>query len=99
MVITKQPAGPVIPTGFNSFWVFHKDGRWFIVTWTPTAYEIPRGTDPRAVCIEFAHHGTSAQHRVPDEMVRCHSLRPLTPAELESAAKDVTSSGPAYDVG
>ncbi len=38
-LIVSAQQGPVWPDRGNSFWVSHKEGNWFVSTWTPVGYQ------------------------------------------------------------
>lgn len=82
MIISSQD-GPVWPDRGNSFWVSHRDGTWYLSTWAPTGYRVPRGQDMFAVCAACMSLGGSAMWRVPTEIASKFGLQELGSDEYD----------------
>ena len=83
LVVSNQ-RGPVWPGQGNSFWLSHKQGTWFLSTWSPIGYRIPENQDILALCCACMSAGaTSAMYRVPHEIVTRFALRELGGEEYE----------------
>ena len=67
LVVSSQ-RGPVWPNRGNSFWLSLQSGTWYLSTWSPVCYRIPRGEDLVAVCSACMEFGTSAMYQVPQEI-------------------------------
>ena len=82
LIISAQQ-GPVWPNHGNSFWMTHKEGSWFLSTWTPVCYQVPADQDMVALCCACMGVGTSAMYRVPAEIVARFGLREIDDRQYE----------------
>ena len=82
LVVSAQ-RGPVWPDRGNSFWLSLQSGTWYLSTWSPTCYRIPRGQDIVALCSACMGVGTSAMYRVPDEIAVRFGLEQISDSEFE----------------
>jgi len=82
LVVSSQE-GPVWPDRGNSFWLSHKDGVWYLSTWGPVGYQIPREQDAVALCSTCMSIGGSAMSRVPSDVASKFQLRQLDDHEYE----------------
>jgi len=82
MIISSQD-GPVWPDRGNSFWVSHRDGTWYLSTWAPVGYRVPRDQDIFAVCDACMGLGGSAMYRVPGDLATRFGLQELQGDEYE----------------
>ena len=80
MVISSQD-GAVWPDGGNSFWVSHREGTWFLGTWAPVGYRVPRDQDVLAVCAACMGLGGPAMSRVPADVASRFGLQELASDE------------------
>jgi len=81
-LIVSSQTGPVWPNRGNSFWLSYQGGIWFLSTWSPACYRIPRGTDVVALCSACMESGTSAIYRVPEEIVTKFFLERISDDEF-----------------
>ena len=75
--------GAVWPDRGNSFWVSHRDGVWYLSTWAPVGYRVPRDQDVIAVCAACMDLGGSAMDRVPTEIASRFGLEELESDEYD----------------
>jgi hypothetical protein len=83
LVVSRQD-GAVRPSDGNSFWVSHREGIWYLCTWAPTCYRVPREADLVSLCAEFAERAGSAQSRVPPSLVQRYRLVQLSSEDAGS---------------
>ena len=58
----------------NSFWVCRPAGHWYVCTWAPYYYRVPREQSVADLCEAFVDVGTEAEARVPDDLIARFSL-------------------------
>ena len=83
MLVVSAQRGPVWPNQGNSFWLSLQSGTWYLSTWLPACYRIPGGQDVVAVCSACMEFGTSAMHRVPDDIAARFGLERISDDEFE----------------
>jgi hypothetical protein len=56
----------------TSFWVRYSQatGQWYLFTWAPRFYQIPRGQAPDPVCLDCLRDSESCNFSVPDHLVQ-----------------------------
>ncbi len=82
-LIVSAQRGPVWPDRGNSFWLSLQSGTWYLSTWSPVCYRIPAGQDVVALCSACMEIGTSAMHRVPNELAARFGLERISDDEFE----------------
>jgi hypothetical protein len=78
LVVTQSE--PNYPT-VNSFWIQEKNGRCYLVTWAPNAYEVPAGGIAET-CHAILNSSETALIEVPEMEVSKYGLRKLNTKEL-----------------
>jgi hypothetical protein len=73
----------VWPDRGNSFWLSHKEGSWFLSTWTPICYQVPANQDIVALCSACMAVGASALYCGPAEIVACFGLQEIEDRQTE----------------
>jgi hypothetical protein len=81
LVVSTQQ-GPVWPDGGNSFWLSLQGGIWYLSTWSPICYRIPRDQDIVALCSACMEVGRSAMYQVPDEIAARFGLEEISNSEF-----------------
>ena len=87
LVVSTQE-GPVWPNRGNSFWMSRLDGVWYISTWGPICYRVPRAGELISLCSACMQVGSSAMWRVPDEIVCRFGLQEIGHAEFHRLFED-----------
>ena len=82
LVVSAQ-RGPAWPDRGNSFWVSLQSGTWYLSTWSPACYRIPKDQDIVALCSACMGVGTSAMDRVPDEIAVRFGLEQISDNEFQ----------------
>jgi hypothetical protein len=82
-LIVSAQQGPVWPIHGNSFWLSHKEGLWYLTTWTPVHYRVPANQDIVGLCSACMAVGTSAMYRVPPELVTRFELQEIDDRQYE----------------
>jgi hypothetical protein len=73
LVVSCQ-SGAVWPNRGNSFWLSLKNATWYLCTWHPALYKVPRGKDMVALCRECMSFGSSAMYTVPEHITHQFGL-------------------------
>jgi hypothetical protein len=81
LVVSSQE-GPVWPNRGNSFWLYRKQGAWYLSTWSAVGYRVPVDADLLAIC-SASMNGASAMYRVPPELIERFGLQELTENEYD----------------
>lgn len=68
LVLSRQ-RGPAWPDGGNSFWICRVGVAWYVCTWAPCYYRVPRCSPVLDVAEAFVDVGKSAQPRVSVELI------------------------------
>jgi hypothetical protein len=82
LVVSTQQ-GPVWPNRGNSFWLSHREGSWYLSTWTPVHYRVPANQELVQLCSVCVAAGTSAMYRVPPEIVTRFGLQEIDDRHYE----------------
>jgi hypothetical protein len=82
LIVSAQP-GPVSRDRANSFWLSHREGLWYLSTWTPVHYRVPADQDVVQLCSECMKAGASAMYRVPSEIVARFQLQEIDDRQHE----------------
>ena len=82
LTISTQP-GPLWPDQGNSFSVSHREGVWYLSTWSPVHYRVPPGQDLVEICAACMALGKSAMYRVPPELVARFQLLEIDDRQFE----------------
>ncbi len=84
MVVAREL--PYYPTS-NCFWVTHKNEDWFISTFAPRMYTVPRDVDIFQVCKECMESSVKAIARIDVEIVERYGLKLLSSEEYQRVCK------------
>jgi hypothetical protein len=68
LVVSRQ-LGAAWPDRGNSFWICRLADDWYVGTWTPYYYRVPASSSVVDVAEAFVDVGTSAQYRVPPNLI------------------------------
>jgi hypothetical protein len=79
LVVSRQ-SGPAYPFAGNSF--SSQNGQWYVSTWVPVCYRVPKFADVAPLCAEFVDVGECAQAEIPTELVKQFELLRLSDAEV-----------------
>jgi hypothetical protein len=82
LVVSAQQ-GPVWPDRGNSFWLSYREGTWYLATWSPICYRIPKDQDVVGVSAACMEIGSSAMYRVPPEVVVSFGLNEIDHTEYD----------------
>lgn len=75
--------GSVWPNRGNGVWLSHRAGLWYLSTWLPVCYRVPAGQDIIELCRACLAVGTSANYRVPPEIVARFGLQEIDERQYE----------------
>ena len=82
LVVSAQQ-GPVWPSRGNSFLLSHREGFWYLSTWSPVHYRVPAKQDIVQLCSAFMAVGASARYRVPPDIVARFELQEIDDRQYE----------------
>src|SRR5262245_671239 len=82
-LIVSAQQGPVWPNRGNSFLLSHREGFWYLSTWSPVHYRVPAKQDVVQLCSACMAVGASAMYRVPQEIVTRFGLREIDCRQYE----------------
>lgn len=82
-LIVSVQQGPVWPDRGNSFWLSRQESTWYLITWSPVCYRIPKEQDVVALARECVEVEACAMHRVPSDIVTRFGLHELDDEECE----------------
>lgn len=80
------------PDAGNSFWITMATGSWYLFTWSPAGYRIPRGTDIPELCRRCMKSGNRAIYTVPDNICDEFGLVELDDDEAEVVYTAMTTA-------
>lgn len=83
LLIVSAQEGPVWPDRGNSFTLSHREGTWYLSTWTPVHYRVPTQQDLIALCSVCMATNGSAMYRVPLEIVTRFGLQEIDDRQYE----------------
>ena|SRR6266446_3064828 len=86
LVVSRQN-GPTFPFAGNSFSICHDHDGWYLWTWAPHVYRVPKSASLVDLCSEFVDRGDSAQVVVPADLMERYNLVELTPEELDAESE------------
>lgn len=86
LVLSRQ-RGPVWPDAGTSFWLARLNRDWYLCTWAPCYYRVPPSSSVLDVAEAFVDVGTSAQWRVPPELITRFSLTEINDDEFDPLGK------------
>lgn len=82
LVVSTQQ-GPVWPNRGNSFTLSHREGTWYLSTWSPVHYRVPPQQDIVQLCLTCLAVGEAAMYRVPPEIVTKFELQEIDDRQFE----------------
>ena len=82
-LIVSVQQGPVWPDRGNSFWLSRQESTWYLITWSPVCYRIPKEQDVVALARECVEVEACAMHRVRSDIVTRFGLHELDDEECE----------------
>lgn len=82
LVVSTQQ-GSVWPNRGNSFLLSHREGVWYLSTWSPVHYRVPAKQDVVELCSACMAVGASAMSRVPPEIVTRFELQEIDERQYE----------------
>lgn len=82
-LIVSAQQGPVWPNRGNSFLLSHREGLWYLSTWSPVHYRVPAKQDVVQLCSACMAVGASAMYRVPAEIVARFELQEIDDRQYE----------------
>ncbi|SRR6266446_2121528 len=80
LVISAQ--NPALPTS-NCLWVRKKKDEWYIGTWLPAGYHVPKTQDVGHVCEMVFRSSAQAMYTIDPALARRLELRRLSAEEME----------------
>ena len=83
-LIVSTQQGPVWPNTGNSFWLSLKQGFWYLSTWLPAVYRIPKEQNICELCAEVPQSSQTAIYRVEEHHVAKYGLERLSEEEADS---------------
>jgi len=82
-LIVSARRGPVWPNRGNSFLLSHREGLWYLSTWSPVHYRVPAKQDVVQLCSACMAVGAWAMYRVPPEIVTRFELQEIDDRQYE----------------
>ena len=82
-LIVSADQGPVLRNRGNSFLLSHREGLWYLSTWSPVHYRVPAKQDVVQLCSACIAVGASAINRVPGEIVMRFGLQEIDDRQYE----------------
>ena len=82
-LIVSTQQGLVWPNRGNSFLLSHREGIWYLSTWSPVHYRVPAKQDVVQLCGACMAVGASAMYRVPAEIVTRFGLQEIDDRQHE----------------
>lgn len=74
---------PHFPNSTNSFWLTYQNGYWYLGTWAPLIYKIPRNEQLVELAMECLKLSDTAIASIPDHVIIKFGLRLMTDAQAD----------------
>ena len=82
-LIVSAQQGAVWPDRGNNLLLSHREGFWYLSTWSPVHYRVPAKQDVVRLCSACMAVGASAMYRVPPEIVTRFELQEVDDRQYE----------------
>jgi len=82
-LIVSAQSGPAWPNRGNSFWLSHKEGLWYLTTWSPVHYRVPANQDIVRLCSACMAAGPSVMDRFSPELITRFGLQEIDDRQYE----------------
>jgi len=82
---------PPLPSG-NSFWVTFRKNHWYLVTWAPKAYRLPKTLDIKELCLRCVAAERKGMDSLSQPILLQFQLEELSDSELDFLLRSKTKS-------
>ncbi len=82
-LIVSNQQGPVWPDRGKSFLLSHREGLWYLSTWSPVHYRVPASQNVLQLCSACIAVGAPAMYLLPPEIVKRFELQEVDDRQYE----------------